>query len=95
MAIPGATCRRSRPRLCQPDAGDDSQAIGQQLSNLLDKTTIVNVPVMRGGVSVNHASRAVLRSVPGIDDALAERILGARGSQTSQDDAAAAFRPGC
>ena len=69
----------------------DPQGVAQQLSNLLDKTTVVPVPVIRGGVSVNHASSNVLRGVPGIDDALADRIVTARDARASQEDAGRRF----
>ncbi len=90
VAIPSSTPSQP-PKVYASPLPADPQAVALQLSNLLDKTTVVNVPVLRGGVSVNHAPRDVLRSVPGIDDALADRIIAARDAQSSQDDAGRRF----
>ena len=92
LDLVGAQVAISNPLLSQTSGvyasplANDPQAMNQQLPNLLDKTTVVNAPVLRGGVSVNDAPRAVLRCVPGIDDALADRILSARDSQSSKDE---------
>jgi hypothetical protein len=72
------------PKVYASPAAGDAASSGQHLPKLTDKTTVLGVPVLRGGVSVNHAPRAVLLSVPGMDEALAGRIIAARDSQTSK-----------
>ncbi|MBI3836472.1 MAG: general secretion pathway protein GspK [Planctomycetia bacterium] len=84
VAIPGAAGQPAKV-YASPAAGDAASS-SQQLPKLLDKTTVIGAPVLRGGVSVNHAPRAVLLCVPGMDDALAGRIIAARDSQTNKDD---------
>ncbi len=84
VAIPGATGQA--PNVYTSPAAGDAASSSQQLPKLLDKTTVIGAPVLRGGVSVNHAPRAVLLSVPGMDEALVGRIIAARDSQATKDD---------
>ena len=90
VAIPGATSSQP-PKVVASPISNDSQGMGQELSRLLDKTTTINLPVVRGGVSLNHASVAVLSAVPGIDDALAGRIVAACQGQGPQNSLARRF----
>jgi DNA uptake protein ComE-like DNA-binding protein len=85
VAIP-ASSPQQPPKVHASPMAADPQAMAQHLSRLMEKTTVVNLPVIRGRVSVNHAPRAVLRTVPGIDDSLADRILAARDAQSSGSD---------
>jgi type II secretory pathway component PulK len=85
VAIPGSNPQQP-PKIHASPLAADPAAMAQHLPKLLEKTTVVKLPVIRGGVSVNHAPRAVLRAVPGIDDSLADRILAARDSQSSGTD---------
>jgi hypothetical protein len=84
VAIPGPSGQP--PKVYSSPVAGDAASSSQQLPKLLDKTTVNGAPVLRGGVSVNHAPRAVLLSVPGMDEALAGRIIAARDSQTSKDE---------
>jgi len=90
VAIPGATPSQP-PKVFASPMSNDSQGMGQELSRLLDKTTTINLPVIRGGVSLNHAPVAVLSAVPGLDDALAGRIVAARDGQNPQNGPARRF----
>jgi len=61
------------------------EGLSDKLPKLMDLATVTNAPVLRGKVNVNLAPAAVLRAVPGIDAALAERIVAARATQGEQD----------
>ncbi|RME92068.1 MAG: hypothetical protein D6766_10735, partial [Verrucomicrobia bacterium] len=50
----------------------------EQLPDLLDRYTATDQPVLRGLINVNTAPVEVLRCLPGVDDSLAESIVGAR-----------------
>jgi len=63
-------------------------AMRDDLSKLLDYAAVSPTPVIPGRVNVNLAPRAVLGAVPGMDSALVERILAARGARSSGDDPA-------
>lgn len=49
-----------------------------QLPDLLDRYTATDQPVLRGLVNINTAPVEVLRCLPGVDESLAESIVGAR-----------------
>lgn len=83
VSIPSATAGQSA-KIYNSPISNDAQATGQELMRLLDRTTTIPAPVIRGGVSVNHAPRAVLRAVPGMDDATADRIIAARDTTGGQ-----------
>jgi DNA uptake protein ComE-like DNA-binding protein len=85
VAIPGSNPQQP-PKIHASPLAADPGAMAQHLPKLMEKTTVVNLPVIRGCVSVNHAPRAVLRVVPGVDDSLADRILAARDAQSSGSD---------
>jgi hypothetical protein len=63
---------------------------GEKLDEILgifyDRLTVTNSSVLRGRVNVNTAPAEVLRSIPGIDKALAEQIVTSRsaGSKNEQ-----------
>jgi len=65
---------------------NDPIAMRDYLPKLLDRAAVTAAPVIAGRVNVNMAPRAVLRAAPGMDSALVERILAARGSRLTQDD---------
>ncbi|MFV2065372.1 MAG: hypothetical protein ACC645_00220, partial [Pirellulales bacterium] len=55
-------------------------ATSDALARLLELTTIDVSPVIIGRIDLNTASSTVLRAIPGMDDATAERILAARSA---------------
>ncbi|OHB70461.1 MAG: hypothetical protein A2V70_11315 [Planctomycetes bacterium RBG_13_63_9] len=58
----------------------------EYLPKLLDHATIDKSKVIRGRINVNEAPRAVLLAVPGLDGALVEQIVTARGRAATLDD---------
>lgn len=50
----------------------------QSLADLCDRLTTTNEPVIRGRINVNLAVAPVLRTIPGMDAALADQIVAAR-----------------
>jgi len=91
VALPSPTPQQP-PRVFASPIPADAQQSAQQLAKLLDKTTVAPLPVLRGGVSVNHAPRVVLLAVPGMDESLADRILAARGARSSGTEGESAAR---
>lgn len=57
---------------------NDPATMQTQLPKLLDLLTVQPDPRIEGRININLASREVLLSIPGVDEGLAERILGAR-----------------
>jgi len=90
VAIPNTTPGQP-PKVYTSPLGSDPTALGEQLPKLLDATTVINLSVVRGGVSVNDAPRAVLCCVPGIDAALADRIVAARSAPSSSNGSSRQF----
>ncbi|REK11448.1 MAG: hypothetical protein DWQ37_14290 [Planctomycetota bacterium] len=82
VAVP--TEGSDQPKVYNSPLSPQPAALREQFKVLEDATTTVPHPVIRGLVSVNHAPACVLRSVPGIDEALAEQIVSAR--QSTSDD---------
>ena len=82
----GTGDRRNAPIVASPLAADSAD-LREKLPLLLDAATVVTAQVIEGKINVNLAPRAVLMAVPGMDDALADRILVARGSRGPRDDA--------
>ena len=91
LELVGAKIRIPRPGKEEPIVLDsplanDPASLRDSLPQLLDQVTTVAGPVIRGRVNVDLAPREVLRAVPGIDDALADRIVASRGSQSGFGD---------
>ncbi len=82
VRVPAAEGRPAK-MLTSPIEGGD--ALRDALPKLMDQATVSDAPVFRGKVNVNLAPLPVLRAAPGIDAALAERILTARATQGEQD----------
>jgi type II secretory pathway component PulK len=85
-AAPGAD-EKTAIVLGSPLTGE-RMALRDDLAKLLDYATVLPTPVIPGRINVNLAPRAVLRAVPGMDSALAERVLAARNMNASGDDPA-------
>ena len=64
----------------------EPQAIHDYLPQLIDLLTTDSAPVLRGRINVNLASALVLGCIPGVDDALAGRIVSARGAADATDN---------
>ena len=64
---------------------DDPNQMSDYLPELVDRTTVVADSVIRGRVNINRAPRAVLRAVPGLEPAVADRILTARTTAIASD----------
>ena len=77
VAIP-AEKDDEKPKVYASPLPADPRALAGQLTKLLDLTTVIDLLVVRGLISVNHAPASVLRAVPGIDATLAQRIVAAR-----------------
>lgn len=77
---PPATAPGQQPTVHASPLAEQPQAMAEHLPKLLDKLTVIPVPVTRGGVSVNHAPRDVLMAVPGMTPEAADRIVAARGN---------------
>jgi len=90
VTVPGLTPQNPPQTFASP-LGSEPQALGEQLVRLLDRTTTISLPVVRGGVSVNHAPASVLACVPGLDDTLASRIEQARSGESATDDGSRRF----
>lgn len=58
--------------------GQEPAQMRDYLPRLLDRTTVVDRPVLYGRVNVNLAPRQVLLAVPGMEEGLVDRILGSR-----------------
>jgi hypothetical protein len=82
VRVPAAAGRPART-LTSPIASGDP--LRESLLKLMDRATVSDAPAFRGKVNVNLAPLSVLRAVPGIDAALAERIIVARATQGEQD----------
>jgi DNA uptake protein ComE-like DNA-binding protein len=65
-------------RLISSPVPTQREKLDQFLSQLCDRVTVTNEPVIRGRVNVNLAPVEVLRAIPGIDKALAEQIVTSR-----------------
>ena len=85
IRIPGKT-KQDEEIILEPSFPDDPQAMRDYLPTLLDHATVDTSPVIRGRINVNEAPRTVLRSVPGMDDTLVDRIVSARGPQGNPQD---------
>ncbi|NUQ62639.1 MAG: general secretion pathway protein GspK [Pirellulales bacterium] len=79
---------QEKPIVLSSPLANDPASLRESLPKLLDQVTVVRSPVIRGRVNLDLAPREVLSAVPGIDDALADRIVASRGSQPSQEDPA-------
>jgi DNA uptake protein ComE-like DNA-binding protein len=90
VAIP-AEKKDEKPKVYDSPLPADPQGLAAQLPKLLDATTVQEQPVLAGLVSVNHAPYEVLRSVPGIDETLAQRIVAARSNASAEDDGSRQF----
>ena len=77
---------RTAPVVASPLLADPAQ-MRDKIHLLLDAVTVTPAPVVEGKINVNLASRPVLLAIPGIDAALVDRILVARASQGSREDA--------
>jgi hypothetical protein len=64
----------------------DSVSLRETLPKLLDYTTTIREPVIRGRINVDLAPEAVLRAIPGMDDSLVSRITSARAAPVGQED---------
>jgi hypothetical protein len=62
---------------------NEPAAMNDYLPKLLDRTTVVPGPVIRGRVNIDLAPREVLMGVPGMDEATVARIVGSRTSRGS------------
>jgi DNA uptake protein ComE-like DNA-binding protein len=69
----------------------DPFALREALPKLLAAVTTTPDPVLVGQVNINLAPRPVLLAVPGIDAALADRVLAARGQRGQREDAGSYF----
>ncbi len=67
-----------RPTLLESPYSSEPGEIGQYLPDLLDAVTIDSSKTTAGRININQASRAVLRAIPGMTDAIAEDILNSR-----------------
>lgn len=68
----------SRPTVVESPFQNEPVAMSGYLPKLLDQTTVESDAVIRGRVNIDLAPREVLAAVPGMDDAVAERILASR-----------------
>ena len=64
----------------------EREKLDEILGILYDRVTVSNAPTLRGRVNVNLAPAEVLRTIPGIDKALAEQIVTSRSTTTKSDD---------
>ncbi len=71
--------RREVQRIPSPLRAD-SPAFSTDLERLLDGFTTTHQEILIGRVNINTAPREVLLAVPGIDQAMADRILAARAN---------------
>ena len=62
---------------------DTSSDFRELLLRLLDQTTAIPQPIVRGRININLAPEPVLRAVPGLEASAVDRILSARRSQGS------------
>lgn len=67
---------------------DSDQAVPEELPRLADLTTTTDQPVLYGRVNINGAPRCVLLGVPGLDPAVADRILSLRDTVADASDLA-------
>jgi hypothetical protein len=65
----------------------ESVSMPEQLPQLLDRLTVTSVGRIEGAVNVNDAPREVLLMLPGIDEGLVERVIGARSMAGADDPA--------
>jgi len=84
VAVP-AEKEGEKPKIFSSPLPADPQALAAQLPKLLDLTTVYEQPVLAGRVSVNHAPYEVLLGVPGIDQAIAQRIVAARQNASADE----------
>lgn len=56
----------------------DAVLMSEQLPQLLDRLTVTSIGRIEGAINVNVAPREVLMVLPGMDEGLVERVLGAR-----------------
>ena len=71
--------RRGRQRRLDSGVGK------AELPDLLDRYTAVSAPYLEGLINVNTAPTAVLLTIPGMDQALAEAIVAARPGLTQEE----------
>jgi type II secretory pathway component PulK len=64
---------------------NDPSKLNDLLPKLLDKTTVKQAIEMVPRINVNTAPREVLMSIPGIDDATADKIISQRAGQVLSD----------
>jgi hypothetical protein len=81
VEVPGRGAEK--PVVVASPFADDPTAMGDYLPKLLEQTTVVPGPVIRGRVNVDLAPREVLLGVPGMDEATVGRIVASRGSRGS------------
>ena len=60
----------------------EREKLSEVLGMIYDRVSISSNPVLRGRVNVNMAPAEVLRSIPGIDKALAEQIVTSRSASS-------------
>ncbi len=76
-----------KPIILASPWSDDPGSLRESLPSLLDQCTVIRSPTILGRVNVDWAPGEVLRAVPGIDDAMADRIVASRGAGTQHDSA--------
>jgi DNA uptake protein ComE-like DNA-binding protein len=77
---------KEEPLVIPSPLANEPVSLRDTLPKLLDYTTIIRGPVIRGRVNVDLAPQAVLRAIPGMDDGLITRIVAARQAQSAQQD---------
>lgn len=75
-----------KPLLIASPLVNEAGSLRDLLPKLLDYTTTIREPVIRGRVNIDLAPEAVLRAIPGMDDAVISRILAAREAPAGQQD---------
>jgi len=80
VAIP---LTEGKTQLLRSPCAADRSSLREHLLPLADEVTVDPRPVIPGRIDVNTAPREVLRTIPGADETLVERILGARETPLS------------
>lgn len=78
--------KKKKPIVLESPFQAASGSLGEELSELREKTTVIPAKSLRGRINLNLAPVEVLRAIPGMTEELADQIVSGRAQPDLQDD---------